>query len=89
MGRRPVILVAMTLYALASLGAMLTTDFTLFLAYAGWSRRWCLRAAWWDLATLRDMYRDTRGSGQDGHGGGGDGHRADDRTGGRRCPRHR
>lgn len=58
LGRRPVILAAMAVYAMASLGAVLATDFEVFLA-CRLVQALVLAGSIVGLATLRDMY-DTR-----------------------------
>ena len=54
-GRRPVMLVAMTIYALASVGTLVATDFTVFLI-ARLLQSMILAGSVIGLATLGDMY---------------------------------
>jgi Bcr/CflA subfamily drug resistance transporter len=54
-GRRPVLLAALALYALASLGTVLATDFTVFLV-CRLLQAMVLAGSILGLATLRDMY---------------------------------
>jgi len=54
-GRRPVLLTALAIYALASLGTVLATDFALFLA-CRLLQAMVLAGSILGLATLRDMY---------------------------------
>lgn len=65
LGRRPVILGAMAVYALASLGAVLATDFTVFLV-CRLMQALVLAGSIVGLAALRDMYATREAAGKMG-----------------------
>ncbi|MBF9059124.1 MFS transporter [Rhodobacterales bacterium HKCCSP123] len=65
LGRRPVILAAMGIYALASLGAVLATDFAVFLAFR-LVQALVLAGSIVGLASLRDMYSTREAAGKMG-----------------------
>jgi DHA1 family bicyclomycin/chloramphenicol resistance-like MFS transporter len=87
LGRRPVILGALAVYALASLGATLATDFTVFLA-CRLVQALVMAGSIVGLAALRDMYATREAAGKMGTDCRRHGHRADDRPGGRRHAGH-